>query len=374
MKNFKTTISNALTRLSKYRLFRFVERSREKRARNVVLNENEKLEAAPPILFDFGNEKKPRIAIVKDGILKIAYWQKFQRFCDVNKLDYEFIDSKKSNFLDFAKKFDVILWRTSSNYGELFHSKTNIYYIEKILNKIVMPNYDSLWYYEEKINQYQILKELDLNPIKTFISYDFDDTQEYLKTAQFPIVVKLNTSSASVGVKKIQSYHKALRYFRKVFGNGISFSPFGQIHQGYAYIQELTPNEGYDLRIIAVGDSYFGYYRYPTPKDFRASGSGIVVKKAIPVEALANAKRIKDMMPQSYMLAVDFLKNTESKKFEVIETSIFIKIETCEQLMVDGVPGRYIYRNGNFIFEKGRFWLQDFIMIEVLKQYYSRAK
>jgi hypothetical protein len=74
------------------------------------------------------------------------------------------------------------------------------------------------------------------------------------------------------------------------------------------------------------------------------------------------------------MLAVDFLKNTESKKFEVIETSIFIKIETCEQLMVDGVPGRYIYRNGNFIFEKGRFWLQDFIMIEVLKQYYSRAK
>ena len=37
--------------------------------------------------------------------------------------------------------------------------------------------------------------------------------------------------------------------------------------------------KGFDLRVIIVGDSYFGYYRYPRKDDYRASGSGIVEKK-----------------------------------------------------------------------------------------------
>ena len=73
-------------------------------------------------------------------------------------------------------------------------------------------------------------------------------------------------------------------------------------------------------------------------------------------------------MPKSYMLAIDYLQDRRDNKYYIIEISIFIAIETSEQLMVNNIPGRYLYKNDKFIFQEGRFWLQELMLEEFFKE------
>ena len=133
--------------------------------------------------------------------------------------------------------------------------------------------------------------------------------------------------------------------------------------------QEFTPNYGFDLRVIVIGDQFLGYYRHVPENDFRASGAGIYSKKTIPKEALLLAKRVKDSFPKTNMLAIDMLQDKRDDLFKVIETSIFIGVDTCEQLKVDGVPGLYRYKDGEFYFEPGRYWIQELALKEAMEEW-----
>ncbi len=85
------------------------------------------------------------------------------------------------------------------------------------------------------------------------------------------------------------------------------------------------------------------------------------------------ASKVRQCLPKSALLAVDFLRDKRDGLFYIIEVSIFIGIETCEQLMVNGIPGRYIERNGKFMFEPGRFWLQELMLEEVMKDWIKKT-
>jgi len=374
MNKIKNIVTNVLSKLSHYSMFKFINTFREKRNNKLEMHFNEKLESANCPMIEIDNKDNLLVALISDGNNRYAYWGKFERFLKVNKVQFNYLSPYGSNFLEEVKNYDIVIWRVSSVEKDLSIAKPLIYMIDKIMNKTVLPNYDSLWSYEEKINQYYILKYLKLNPIETFISYDFCEVKDYLKQAKYPLISKLNTASASKGVRMIKNYKSGLRYFKEVFRNGAKTDIIGMKQYNYAYLQPMIKNEGYDLRIIIVGDSYFGYYRYPKNNDFRASGSGLVRKFDIPKELLLVSKEVKENLPYSYMLAIDFLKSTEDGKFKIIETSIFIKIETSEQLVVNEVPGRYVYKNGDFVFEKGNFWLQDLMLIEVFKNFSKEEK
>ena len=42
--------------------------------------------------------------------------------------------------------------------------------------------------------------------------------------------------------------------------------------RGYVYLQEFVPNDGYDMKVVVVGDKLSGFYRPVRTHDFRASG------------------------------------------------------------------------------------------------------
>ena len=50
--------------------------------------------------------------------------------------------------------------------------------------------------------------------------------------------------------------------------------------------QEFIPNDGYDIRVIVVGNQIFGFYRKVPQGDFRASGMNIEEMRELPVEAM----------------------------------------------------------------------------------------
>ncbi|HPT77505.1 MAG TPA: hypothetical protein PK830_00140 [Candidatus Atribacteria bacterium] len=372
---FKRLVSNTARRMKTYDRWGLIDKMVEAKASRAVLEENERLECAPPVIMDWpADVRKPRVGLVKSEFDKYAYWPKFERFLINNEIPYEFYDVYKSTFADDADRFDIIVWRTISPYYGQWEAKDKIEFMQDFLHKHTLPPREALWFYEDKVREQWLFEYYKLPCIKTFISHSREEVEAYIENAKYPFISKDKTCSGSNGVIIVKDKHQARKMCRLIFTRGLKLHESYIRQKNYVLFQELVPNKGFDLRVIIIGNSYFGYYRYPQKGDFKASGSGIVVKKEIPVEVLRLAARVRDCLPKSYLLAVDFLQDTRDDKYYIIESSIFISVETCEQLVIDNLPGRYVEQNGEFIFEPGRFWLQELMMQELMNDWILEMK
>lgn len=348
------------TRLDNYIAVRNIQKDQKYLSR--IANEN-----VTDIYTLFPKEiRKPVVGIVKSELI---YFFGFTKYCDVNQIPYQEIDIHKSTFADQLLNIDILVWRTSSDYASQWEATDKVEFISDYLGKMTLPTKESLWFYEDKVREQWLFEYYRLPRIKTFISHSKDESMSFINSTNYPIVLKDRTCSSSEGVMLVKNKYQAKKLCEKIFSDGRRiFEPYIK-QKGYVLFQEFVPNEGFDLRIVIVGNSYFGYFRYPKEKDFRASGSGIVRKEAIPMDVLQLAKHTKNCFPKSYMLAVDFLQDSRDKKYYIIETSIFISIETPEQLMVNGIPGRYIEKGDSFVFEEGRFWLPELMMDVIMQEW-----
>jgi len=147
-------------------------------------------------------------------------------------------------------------------------------------------------------------------------------------------------------VKLLRTQRQALKFARQVFTVGARLHYLYVRQYGYVHLQEYLPNPGYDLRVICVGNSYFGYYRYAEPGDFRASGAGRVVKQALPPAALELARQAKQALPLPGAWLSIWFRISAAGSSTSLSGSIFINVLSSVQLMVEGVPGRYIEQGG----------------------------
>lgn len=299
------------------------------------------------------------------------YTPKYERFLRNNNIRYEFFDIKRTDWIDKAKEFDLIIWHTSSDICYQRMAKDKIYFMENKMKKHCFPSFDAIWGYENKINSHYLYSLYNLPEIPTFVTFSKSEAYEYVNSVKFPIISKVTTGSASKGVDKITSKRNAIRLINKIFSlSGYKGHCKYENQKNYVYFQEFISNAKFDLRIIVVGNKLFGYYRYPNKGDFRASGAGIYQKKSIPSDALNLAYKIKNEVYNVPRLAVDLLQDENTGQYYIIETSIFIGVDTCEQLIVDGVPGYYLYKaEGIYEFHKGRYWMQELELLEVFENY-----
>ena len=207
----------------------------------------------------------------------------------------------------------------------------------------------------------------------TFATYSRTEAMEFLNKTAFPVISKITNGSASCGVIRLNNKKSAERYVNSCFSKvgRKTYWPF--IRQiNYVYFQKFISDAKYDLRIIVAGNKLFGYYRYPKSGDFKASGAGIVEKKALPEEAMRLALKTKELF-KSTSLAVDMLYSEKEQQFLIIETSLFCGIDTAEQLVIDGKPGYYEYDGRKFTFKQGRFWIQELALQEFFTSNFTPA-
>ncbi len=351
---------------------RFVKKMREK-AEHSSISYEETLDSAPSIFLSSDVSWRPKmVGIVKDN-QRNGYYEKFERFLKTNGISYRFYEPMRSDFFETGSAFDLIVWRISDKIPHLYFAKQKIEFIEKHSNTIVYPSYRAVWNYEEKVRQEWFFTKENIPHIRTFESNDYAETLQFLKTCSYPIISKESTSCSSLGVKKLLSYRKAKKAVDLIFTNGKKSTFSWSKQKDYVFFQEFVPNEGFDLRVIVIGKYLFGYYRYPKKKDFRASGSGIVVKKAIDTKALDFAREVYGKYDDATMLAVDMIQDSRTKDFLVVEASIFIGCETSQQLKVNDIPGVYLYENGTYHFQEGNFWIQE-ILLKVLFEKIDKSK
>ena len=317
-----------------------------------------------------------RVGLVKDadnyaeeGLVKErAYYPKYERFLKNNNITYSYYDPFRSDWIDVAEKYDLIIWHTDSDPSTQDIAKGKIRILEK-MKKNCFPSYDEIWSYENKVRASYLYKLYELPAIPTFVSHSKSEVINYLKSAKYPLISKISTGSASFGVDKLDNYDQAKKVVDQIFSYKGKETYFKYSNQkDYVYFQDFIEDATYDLRVISVGNDLFGYYRYPNKGDFRASGAGNYEKKEIPNEALELAYQVKEKFGSSF-LATDFVYSEKLKKFLIIESSIFIGIDTCEQLSIEGVSGKYVRISENeFEFKSGKFWVQELTLKHVIEK------
>lgn len=323
------------------------------------LEEAEKFFLDKPICISVGLVRDSDNFANEGLVTERAYFPKYERFLKNNQISYSFYDPFRSNWMEEAEKYDLIIWHTASDPSTQEISESKIYILEK-MGKKCFPSYDELWSYEDKVRANYLYRYYNLPVIPTYISHSKEEVIEYLKSASYPIISKISTGSSSFGVEKINTYKQARKITNKIFSYTGKETYFRYKSQkNYVYFQDFIDDATYDLRIICIGEELFGYYRYPNQGDFRASGSGNYEKKEIPNEALELAYMVKEKFG-STMLATDFVFSEKKKKYFIIESSIFIGIDTCEQLCVNGVSGKYVrLGENNYQFIPGKYWIQE---------------
>ena len=355
------------------RLGRAVKYRFSSRIRPCSVEDPSLLEADPVYLDLKALRAVPLVGIVKDND-PLPYYTKYERFCQANRIPYRFVNIHSSRWMEDIRGCDCLVWRSLECPWDISEFRRKFFFMKESLSIPTFPSFRDTMIYGDKGLQSEYLLHNGFPFPGTFITHDFQEAMEWVETASFPQILKMFPSSASQGVAIVPHRRKARAIVRKAFGPGLSTCWPEMRTKNSLFFQEVIPHTGFDLRITIVDDDHiFGYYRIPPKRDFRASGLSPTIKKSIPAEPIRIARALKQELG-SVILSVDFLQSSQDKKFYITEFSPLIKVITCEQLHVNGRPGRYSYdpEAGNLSFHEGRFWLQELSLRSFLMKHFGK--
>lgn len=293
--------------------------------------------------------------------------------CESVGVDYVILDLLSDTWLEDIQQshVDGILVREKANideYKQMYNER--LWAINTYLHIPIYPSWHELFLYENKRLYAYFFKTHNISTPTTHIFYRKDDALHFLNNAKYPLVFKSNGGSAGHGVKIISSKLKAKCLINKIFGvfnprlalghiiwtkyKGLIWIPkIGMSQRHYVIIQEYIDIDT-EWRIIKIGESYAGYQR---PME---NGHGSCEKMIYGFPPRELLKLIKDIAESENFdsLSLDVLVDKNGKYYVTEMQSLYGSINPI-QCAVDGIAGRIIEKNGEFVFEQG----DDFFII-----------
>jgi len=233
-------------------------------------------------------------------------------YCDNNKLPYEVVDPYHLNAIKRLRSFDCLLWHYSNySFTDMLEARS-ILYSAKVMGLKIFPDFNEAWHSDDKVAETYLLQSIDAPIPHTYIFYDYETFLKWLSCdVKFPLVGKLRCGSGSHNVKLFHNTRELTGYAKRMFGKGYKPAPsliykassnVKSSHdwttikkrakripeflrtlanakkfpneKGYLFLQEFIPNDGYDLKVVVVGDKLSFIARNVRKGDFRASGGG----------------------------------------------------------------------------------------------------
>lgn len=243
------------------------------------------------------------------------------------------------------------------------------YFVSQVMKHPIYPDYFGLYIHENKRNMAAFLELYDFPHVKTNIFTNRKEALAYLDSCTYPVVIKANVGAGASKVRVVGKA-KAKRMCKRCFAwndndrflflnRGLIYSkqvkglPFVDLHnvqKDYFLVQEYKSIK-YEWRILKIGDSYFGHQKLL--KGIFASGSGKVGWVAPSKELLLLVKEVCDK-GGFLCMDVDIFETCEGEFF-INELQASFGSYLDSQMYVDGKPGRFLYENGDFVFEEGIF-------------------
>lgn len=307
------------------------------------------------------------IEIRKDGPVPLS--------CSLVSLD-------RSDWTDQVADSDLVIWKPPYMGHEFSgYMKERIYFLERFMDKVVVPGFDTVWHFESKAAQSFLFKFAGVPSPRTFVGLDLEEALERAASDPLPVVLKNSAGAGSVNVRSVHSRRELLRIVRRAFSPelwdrsspgkgklarlasslGRDWFPdlvrrrlSGAAPFGIAYWQEFVPGNAADLRVTVIGDCFAtGFWRCNRPGDFRASGSGLIdYDRAVPETALRlcldiNARFSFDSMAYDILFKDGGMLVTEMS-YGYSDTA------------VHGIPGHWVLENdGGLRFVGGNIWPQE---------------
>ena len=281
-------------------------------------------------------------------------------YCESKNLPYKVIDLFQVESIQVLKEFDVLLWHFGGYVFEDMLEARSILNVAGSMGLKVFPDFNENWHFDDKIAEMYALQSVGAPIPKSKVFYDIKTFDQWLNdNPEFPLVAKLRTGSGSHNVKLFRQKSALKKYAKRMLGRGFDPSPsllykttsniksshdkatfiskFNRIpeflnvlrnakkfpnEKGYVYLQEFVPNDGYDMKVVVVGDKLSGVVRPVRSHDFRASGGGEVFfdKKYFTKEIIQSAFRITDELGMQ-CIGYDYVVNKKSREALIVEMS-----------------------------------------------------
>lgn len=279
-------------------------------------------------------------------------------FLDRNGIPYVDLDCYAYNILDKLNDISGVYW-WYSHYS--FADKVEAQNILDIAEKRglrVYPNHATAWHFDDKIAEMYALEDVGAPIPASWVFYRMEDCDAWIEEHEgFPIVAKLRNGSGSTNVKLLRSKREAHKYCKRMFTRGYESAPsllyktYSKIQstrdwktliyrarqipnflkaramakglgveREYCYFQEFIPNDGYDLKIVVVGNKLSYIVRATRKGDYRASGGGTLCydRMFVTSQIIDEAFRVSDALG-SQCMGFDFVVDSRTGEGKIVE-------------------------------------------------------
>ena len=290
-----------------------------------------------------------------------TYWSKpWIDYCESKNIDYSLVNCFDTNIISKLSEYDCLLWFFDNFVLQDMLFARSILNAAQKMGLKVFPDFNTSWHFDDKIAETYLLQTIDAPIPKSWVFYSKEEAVRWLKSkAHYPLVAKIRSGSGSHNVKLIETPTQAIKYADKMFGKGyrnvpnllfktksnirsagdwktfkarlkrapeffstLSHAKLLPKERGYVYFQEYIPNDGYDLKVVVIGDklSYIG--RKSRTGDFRASGGGSLFfdRSLVSPEIQKSAFEISSRLGFQCM-GFDYVVDNRTNKGIIVEIS-----------------------------------------------------
>lgn len=284
------------------------------------------------------------------------YWIKY---CEEHTIPYKVVNPYDTDIVEQVSDCDAFMWHHHhASFKDTLFAKQLLFSLEQA-GKVVFPNFRTGWHFDDKLGQKYLFEALGVQAAKSWVFYDKKSAYEWIETTDFPKVFKLRGGAGSANVMLAHNAREAKTFVKRAFGRGFAQfrgcdyvrdrykaykakkitlkalirscgrliipTKYARMHapeKGYAYFQEFIPNNGFDLRVIVIGNKAFAIQRKIREGDFRASGSGLISynKELFSKELIKVAFSINERV-RSQSLVLDFVQHKQTGQLYVVEVS-----------------------------------------------------
>jgi hypothetical protein len=311
--------------------------------------------------------------------------------CENGKHDvsYKIIDLTRSDWLDRAcgEDFDCFLTRppaSSSLFKQLYDERLHI--LHRVLERNIYPSLEEILIYENKRLLAYWLKANQIPHPATWVYYHKDEALEFAGKCELPVVAKTAIGASGSGVKIIKDREGLERYVERAFSpKGIArrWGPnLRKVDLGRRFLNRLKDIPGsaayfrgkyvssrrdrqtmfvlfqeyvkcdFEWRAVRIGDSYFAHQKVRSRGEMFSGTSRVEWERPSPklLDFVRSVCDKRNFLSQ----AVDIFESGKGG-FLVNELQCFFGSRNPHQMIVDGRPGRYVFKDSRWVFEEGDF-------------------
>jgi len=282
----------------------------------------------------------------------------FLQACDNLGVVGHIFDPGSIDFFDDIYAMGVRILFVRPNYKtdlqrKIFDEKVRV--LRDDADLVVLPSEIELRIYEAKRELSLFVENQKIPHPETHLFYKETEALAFLEKATFPLIVKSHRGASSSGVEILHDKSESQSFVRLIFRQRYYSKRVADVRDfeyGYVLFQVYLKCVR-EFRIIKIGDSWFGHEKVAKSNSPLMSGSGENLWTPPSTELLNFCNRIARKHDFQTM-CFDVFQTTEGE-FLINELQCWFGSYDPSQMYINGIPGRYIQRDGDWVFDPGYY-------------------